>query len=86
MFAGYNTNISHNNKIYHIQTEDTGQGDSVIVTRLYSEGRIVASKKIAYAHVIDDQTFELKVKTMMKDQHELMINELMSGKYAGENS
>ncbi len=45
MFTGYNTNISHNNKIYHIQTEDNGQGNSVILTLRYPEGRIIASKK-----------------------------------------
>jgi hypothetical protein len=85
MFAGYNTNISHKEKIYHIQTEDSGQDNPVIVTFLYSEGAILASKKTGYNHVMDNPDFEQKVRTIMKEQHEQMINELLAGKYAAEN-
>jgi len=85
MFAGYNTNISYNDKIYHIQTEDSGQDNPVIITLLYSEGAILASKKTGYNHVLDHSDFEHQVRTFMKEQHEHMINELLAGKYSGEN-
>jgi hypothetical protein len=85
MFAGYNTNISHKDKIYHIQTEDSGQDNPVIVTLLYSEGAILASKKTGYDHLIENSDFEQKIRTIMKEQHEHMINELLAGKYAAEN-
>ena len=85
MFAGYNTNISHNDKIYHIQTEDSGQDNPVIVTLLYFEGTILASKKSAYNDIMNKSDFEQKIRTIMKEQHEQMITELLTGKYSGEN-
>jgi hypothetical protein len=45
MFAGYNTNIFQNNEIYHIQAEDTGQGDSVIVSFFIQKKEFVLSNK-----------------------------------------
>jgi hypothetical protein len=81
MLVGYNTNISYKDKVYHIQTEDSGQGNPVIVTLLYSEGAILASKKTSYQQFITASDFQEKVKKLMKAQHKFMIKELLSGKY-----
>jgi hypothetical protein len=85
MLVGYNTNISYKDKIYHIQTEDSGQSNPVILTLLYSKGAILASKKTGYAHIIAEPDFEDKVRTIMRVQHKEMIKELLSGKYTGEH-
>ena len=84
MLIGYNTNISYKDKIYHIQTEDSGLKNPVIVTLLYSKGAILASKKTSYEHILDDPDFKEKVRRLMKVQHKIMIKELLSGKYTGE--
>jgi hypothetical protein len=81
MLVGYNTNISYKDKVYHIQTEDSGQGNPVIVTLLYSEGAILASKKTSYQQFITASDFQEKVKKLMKAQHKFMIKELLSGKF-----
>jgi hypothetical protein len=81
MLVGYNTNISYKDKVYHIQTEDSGQGNPVIVTLLYSEGAILASKKTSYKQIITAPDFQEKVRKLMKAQHKFMIKELLSGKY-----
>ena len=81
MLVGYNTNISYKDKVYHIQTEDSGQGNPVIVTLLYSKGAILASKKTSYEHIITAPDFQDKVRKLMKAQHKFMIKELLSGKY-----
>jgi len=84
MLIGYNTNISYKDKIYHIQTEDSGLKNPVIATLLYSKGAILASKKTSYEHILDDPDFKEKVRRLMKVQHKIMIKELLSGKYTGE--
>jgi len=84
MLIGYNTNISYKDKIYHIQTEDSGLKNPVIVTLLYSKGAILASKKTSYEHILDDPDFKDKVRKLMKAQHKIMIKELLAGKYTGE--
>jgi hypothetical protein len=86
MLVGYNTNISYKERIYHIQTEDSGKSNPVIVTLLYSQGAILASKKTSYADFISAPDFKEKVSKLMKIQHKVMIKELLSGKYTGEYS
>jgi len=81
MLVGYNTNISYKERVYHIQTEDSGQANPVIVTLLYSKGAILASKKIGYAHIVAEPHYEEKVRTMMREQHKDMIKGLLAGKY-----
>jgi hypothetical protein len=84
MLVGYNTNISYKGNTYHIQTEDSGVKNPVIVTLLYSKGAILASKKTSYSHIIKDPEYKDKVKRLMKEQHKGMIKELLAGKYTGE--
>jgi len=84
MLVGYNTNISYKEKGYHIQTEDNGQSNPVIVTLLYSKGAILASKKTSYAHIVAEPDYKDKVREIMKDQHKGMIKELLAGKHTHE--
>lgn len=83
MLVGYNTNISYKERTYHIQTEDSGKSNPVIVTLLYSQGAILASKKTSYTDFISAPDFKEKVSKLMKIQHKVMIKELLSGKYTG---
>jgi len=84
MLVGYNTNIPYRDKTYHVQTEDNGKNNPVIVTLLYSQGAILASKKTSYADIVSDQDYEHKVRELMKTQHKVMIKELIAGKYTGD--
>jgi hypothetical protein len=86
MLVGYNTNISYKDRVYHIQTEDSGQGNPVIVTLLYSQGAILASKKTSYEQILTAPDFQEKVRKLMKTQHKFMIKELLSGKYAAASA
>jgi hypothetical protein len=84
MLVGYNTNIPYKDKTYHVQTEDNGKNNPVIVTLLYSQGAILASKKTSYADIISEPDYEPKVRELMKAQHKVMIKELIAGKYTGD--
>ncbi|MBM4144906.1 MAG: hypothetical protein FJ240_01340 [Nitrospira sp.] len=84
MLVGYNTNIPYKDKTYHVQTEDNGKNNPVIVTLLYSKGAILASKKTSYADIVSDHDYEHKVRELMKTQHKIMIKELIAGKYTEE--
>lgn len=84
MLVGYNTNITYKDKIYHIQTEDSGVKNPIIVTLLYSKGAILASKKTSYEQILDDADYKEKIRNLMKLQHKIMIKELLAGKYTGE--
>jgi hypothetical protein len=84
MLVGYNTNISYKEHVYHVQTEDSGQSNPVIVSLIYFQGAIIASRKTNYAHVAHDPDFKEKVTRLMKAQHKWMIRELLAGKFTGD--
>ncbi len=85
MITGYNHNIKHCGRIYHIQTEDSGTKYPHIITHLFVGGNIFASKKRSYAHLLeedlDEAAFEKAVRGMMQEQHKDMLRELKAGKH-----
>ena len=83
MLIGYNTNISHKGKQYHVQTEDSGLKSHSIVTLLYHQGAILRSVKTSYAHIIGSPDFEKQLRNIMKRQHREAIKELITGKSEG---
>jgi len=79
---GYNTNVRHKGKLYHIQTEDSGVRHPHIITHLFADGgRIVASKKTTYAELVGAEDLRDRVKQMMRDQHKGMFIALRDGHY-----
>lgn len=77
---GYNTNVRHKGKLYHIQTEDSGLQHPHIITHLFADGgRIVSSKKTSYAEHIGVEDIKTFVKKMMQDQHKGMLISLRDG-------
>jgi hypothetical protein len=81
MLVGYNTNVPYKGIIYHVQTEDNGMKNPVIVTLLYLKGTILASKKVNYGHLTSSPDHKEKIRELMKEQHKNMIKELIAGKH-----
>lgn len=79
---GYNTNVRHKGKLYHIQTEDSGVNHPHIITHLFADGgRIIASKKTSYAEHVGTEDMQATVKKMMQEQHKAMFIALRDGVY-----
>lgn len=76
---GYNTNVRHSGELFHIQTEDSGISHPHIITHLFVEGTILATKKTSYAQLLERGDFEEPVRQLMKDQHKAMFVELREG-------
>jgi hypothetical protein len=71
---GYNTNVRHKGKLYHIQTEDSGVNHPHIITHLFADGgRIIASKKTDYTQYLGSETLPAVVKKLMQEQHKAMF-------------
>ncbi len=86
MLVGYNTNVPYKGNLYHVQTEDNGIKNPVIITLLYIKGTILASKKTNYAHLLSDPGCKEAVRELMKEQHKTMIKELIRGVHTGSES
>ncbi len=83
MLSGINTDIEHGGKTYHVQTEDGGQHNPVIVTHLFAGGAILSSKKVSYADVVKSGPNPEVIREMMKEQHQGMIKGLTAGQLVG---
>ena len=68
--VGYNNNVRHKGKLYHIQTEDSGIKHPHIITHLFADGgRIIASKKTDYTQYLGSANLQEIVKKLMQEQH-----------------
>ena len=84
MLLGFNTNVTYNENTYHIQTEDNGLKNPVIISRLYLKGEIIVTIKTSYADSVGEPGYQKKIKRMMMEQHSSMIEELLAGRYTEE--
>src|SRR5580658_850738 len=79
---GYNNNVRHKGKVFHIQTEDSGAKYGHIITHLFMDGgRILKSVKTSYAEYIGNDRMSDIVREMMKQQHKAMFIALRDGKF-----
>ena len=79
--TGFNHNVKHRGKVYHVQTEDSGAGKPHILTHLFVGGNILASKKTSYADIVQAGNLQELVKQLMEAQHKDMLRNLVNGVY-----
>ena len=84
MITGFNTDIKHNDKVYHIQTEDKGLQNPYIESLVYVGGEILASKKTSYAEQAKAGSLDEKwIGGLMEQQHRTMIAAIKRGRFDG---
>ncbi len=81
MITGFNTDIRHNDKVYHIQTEDKGLQNPYIESLVYVGGEILASKKTSYAEQVKNGVDEKWIGGLMEQQHRTMIAAIKRGRF-----
>ena len=81
MITGFNTDIKHNEKVYHIQTEDKGLQNPYIESLVYVGGEILASKKTSYAEQAKSGVEEKWIASLMEQQHRTMIAAIKRGRF-----
>ncbi len=82
MITGYNTDVRHGNRIFHVQTEDKGQANPKIETLIYVGGEILDSYRLPYEDLIaSPPVSESAIQERMDDQHRAVIRDIKNGKY-----
>lgn len=79
--TGFNHNIKHKGKVYHVQTEDSGVANPHIITHLFVGGNILATKKSSYTDIVKSENLAELVREMMEEQHKQMLRNLINGTY-----
>lgn len=79
---GFNNNVRHRGKEFHIQTEDSGLKRPHIITHLFVDGgRILKSTKVTYKDLLDQENVQELVRQKMKEQHRAMFVLLKEGTF-----
>jgi hypothetical protein len=79
---GFNNNVKHKGRVFHIQTEDSGIRHPHVITHLFADGgRILKTTKTSYAEHVGDAALTETVRTLMKEQHKAMFIALRDGQY-----
>lgn len=77
---GYNNNVRHRGRVFHIQTEDSGVTNPRIMTHLFADGgRIVKSIRTDYSEHLGRSDLAETVRALMKEQHKAMFIALRGG-------
>ena len=79
---GYNNNVRHKGRVFHIQTEDSGAKYGHVITHLFMYGgRILKSVKSSYAEHVGSERMSEVVRDLMKKQHKAMAVSLREGTF-----
>ncbi len=81
MITGYNANIRHGDRVYHVQTEDSGRDHPHVITHLYFEGTILATERRDYSDRLDAPDLVAVVRQLMEEQHAKVVEQLRRGDF-----
>jgi hypothetical protein len=79
--VGFNHNVKYGERVYHVQTEDSGLPHAHYITHLFVGGNIIASLKTSYAEKAEEPDLAKSVRSLMEAQHKLMLKRLVSGEF-----
>lgn len=79
--VGFNNNVKHRGRVFHIQTEDSGMAHPHIITHLFVDGGLVIkSAKTDYSDVLSEPNLAAILRKRMKEQHKAMFVDLREGR------
>jgi hypothetical protein len=79
---GFNNNVRHKGRVFHIQTEDSGVRHPHVITHLFADGgRILKTTKTSYTEHLGQPSMADTVRAMMQEQHKSMFIALRDGQF-----
>ena len=81
MITGFNTNVRYSGRVYHVQTEDSGRNNPLVISHLYHSGTILASEKREYGDLLGSEELTGVVRRLMEGQHKAMLERLRRGEF-----
>jgi len=87
MITGYNTDVRHGSRIFHVQTEDKGTGNPKIETLIYVGGEILDSYRGSYDDLLAaGKVPDAQIQVRMDEQHKTIIRDIKNGKYDSDST
>jgi hypothetical protein len=80
MIFGFNTDIKHEDTIYHVQSE-AREGEAVLQTQVFVRGRCIGKRATSYAELASSHGFSDQQKEkMLRDQHRQVLDAIRDGR------
>jgi hypothetical protein len=84
MVTGFNTDVKHEGRVYHVQTEDKGLQNPIIETLIYMGGEILTARRTSYADLVERGVEEMEIARRIESQHNRTILDIKNGKFDGK--
>jgi hypothetical protein len=85
MSSGFNTDVSHSDRVLHIQTEDRGPTHPLIDTTVYQNGHVLFRKTLSYAEFAASPAFTPEwLRGRVAEHHRTVIEDLRAGLFDTE--
>lgn len=85
MITGFNTDVEYGGQVFHVQTEDKGQGNPVVVSLVYCGGEILETRRTPYTDMLaGEEVREDIVVELMQGQHQTLVREIRNGLFDPE--
>src|SRR5437588_10331327 len=80
MIFGFNTDIKHEDTIYHVQSE-AREGEMLLQTQVFVKGRCIGKRATPYAEQAKSAVFtDQKKEGILRDQHRLVLDAIRDGR------
>ncbi len=80
MLTGFNTDITYNGVVYHVQTEDKGPANPLILSLVYVGGQILASKRTYYTKELEEGVTPAELQKKLEKQHKAILALIARGR------
>jgi hypothetical protein len=81
VIAGYNTDVKHRDRVFHVQTEDRGDQHPYVESFVYAGGEILGGKRTRYSEALRNGGDERAVRELMEQQHRTLIAAVRNGSF-----
>ncbi|MBI1739334.1 MAG: hypothetical protein HY233_05485 [Acidobacteriales bacterium] len=80
MIFGFNTDIKHQDTVYHVQSE-ARESEQVLQTQVFVRGRCIGKRAISYAASANEgEVGDSHKEKMLRDQHRQVLDAIREGK------
>jgi hypothetical protein len=81
VITGYNTDVKHRDRVFHVQTEDRGDQNPYVESFVYVGGEILGGKRTPYPEALRNGEDERSVRELMEQQHRALIAAIREGSF-----
>jgi hypothetical protein len=79
MIFGFNTDIKHQDTVYHVQSE-AREGELLLQTQVFVRGRCIGKRATSYADTASGSGFSDQQKeAILRDQHRMVLDSIRDG-------